>query len=429
MFIKKKNINIIKILENRNILYQVTNRNNLYNILKEKNINLYCGFDLTADSLHIGHLIQLITLQYFQRLGHKPIILLGGATSLIGDPSFKFKTRQNNSIDLINKWLQKISLQLTNFLDFNCGKYSASIINNYEWFHKMDILFFLKKIGKHFYVNHMMNKDAIKKRMKNNNIEGGISFKEFSYNLLQSYDFAYLNKNFNVILQIGGSDQWGHIVSGIDLVKKINKKKVFGLTTKLIVKNDGTKFGKTENKTIWLDSKKTSPYKFFQFWLNIPDSTVFNFLYMFTNYEINFINSFKQKNQKIKKDSLQYLLAEYMTKIVHGEKKLNISKKITNLLFNKNINDLSEKEFYTLLNNIDNLYVENKKFDLSTILVLSKFVSSRTQALTMIKSRAIYINNENVLDNSFIFTEYHKKFNHFTLLRKGKKNFCLIYWK
>ncbi|QJC32793.1 tyrosine--tRNA ligase [Enterobacteriaceae endosymbiont of Donacia semicuprea] len=425
---KKRKIDVIQILENRNILYQVTNKNNLCKILKEKNINLYCGFDLTADSLHIGHLIQLITLQYFQKLGHKPIILLGGATSLIGDPSFKLKKRQTNSIELINTWLQKISLQLENFLDFDCGHYSANIINNYEWFHKMDILSFLKKIGKYFYINNMMNKDSIKKRMTNNNVEG-ISFKEFSYNLLQSYDFAYLNKNFNVILQIGGSDQWGHIISGIDLVKKINKKKVFGLTTNLIIKNDGTKFGKTENKTIWLDSKKTSPYKFFQFWLNIPDSIVFNFLYMFTNYEINFINHFKQKNQRIKKDSPQYLLAEYLTKIVHGEKKLNISKKITNLLFNKNINNLSEKEFYILLNNINNLYLENKEFDLSTILILSKFVSSRNQAFIMIKSHSIYINNEKILNNSFIFTKYHKKFNHFTLLRKGKKNFCLIYWK
>nr|WP_246209071.1 tyrosine--tRNA ligase [Enterobacteriaceae endosymbiont of Donacia clavipes] len=420
-------IDVIEILKNRNILYQVTNKNNLCKILKEKNINLYCGFDLTADSLHIGHLIQLITLQYFQKLGHKPIILLGGATSLIGDPSFKLKKRQTNSIELINTWLQKISLQLENFLDFDCSN-CANIINNYEWFHKMDILFFLKKIGKYFYINNMMNKDSIKKRMTNNNLEG-ISFKEFSYNLLQSYDFAYLNKNFNVILQIGGSDQWGHIVSGIDLVKKINKEKVFGLTTNLIIKNDGTKFGKTENKTIWLDSKKTSPYKFFQFWLNIPDSIVFNFLYMFTNYEINFINHFKQKNQKIKKDSPQYLLAEYLTKIVHGEKKLNISKKITNLLFNKNINNLSEKEFYILLNNINNLYLENKEFDLSTILILSKFVSSRTKAFIMIKSHSIYINNEKILDNSFIFTKYYKKFNHFTLLRKGKKKFCLIYWK
>ncbi|QJC35597.1 tyrosine--tRNA ligase [Enterobacteriaceae endosymbiont of Donacia sparganii] len=424
----KKKINIIKKLENRNILYQVTNKNNLCKILNEQKINLYCGFDLTADSLHIGHLIQLITLKYFQELGHRPIILLGGATSLIGDPSFKLRKRKINSIDLINIWFQKIKLQLTNFLDFNCGNNSATIINNYKWFHKMDILFFLRKIGKHFCVNHMMNKDSIKNRMINNNTEG-ISFTEFSYNLLQAYDFAYLNKNFNVILQIGGSDQWGHIISGIDLIKKIYKKKTFGITTNLILKNDGTKFGKTEKNTIWLDSKKTSPYKFFQFWLNISDSIIFNFLNMFTNISSNIINNYNQKKNNIKQNSPQYLLAEYMTKMIHGQNNLVISKKITNLLFYEKINNLSEKDFFILFNNIDNISLENKIFDLQTILILSKFTSSRTKASILIKSNAIFINNENISNITFKFTKYHKKFNHFTLLRKGKKNFCLIYWK
>ncbi|QJC34008.1 tyrosine--tRNA ligase [Enterobacteriaceae endosymbiont of Donacia cinerea] len=424
----KKKINIIKKLENHNILYQVTNKDNLSKILNETKINLYCGFDLTADSLHIGHLIQLIVLKYFQELGHKPIILLGGATSLIGDPSFKLKKRKINPIDHINIWFHKISLQLNNFLDFNCGKNSAIIINNYEWFHKMNILFFLEKIGKYFNVNHMINKDAIKKRMINNNIEG-ISYTEFSYNLLQSYDFAYLNKKFNVILQIGGSDQWGHIVSGIDLIKKINKKKVFGLTTNLIIKNDGTKFGKTEKKTIWLDSQKTNPYKFFQFWLNIPDSIIFNFLNMFTNYESKIINTFNRKKNNIKKNSPQYFLAEYMTKMVHGENNLIISKKITNLLFYKNINDFSENDFLILLKNIKNIYLENKNIDLKSILVLSKLASSKNKASILIKSNSIYINNENISNTIFIFTKFYKKFNHFSLLRKGKKKFCLIYWK
>ncbi|QJC37645.1 tyrosine--tRNA ligase [Enterobacteriaceae endosymbiont of Donacia bicoloricornis] len=426
--IKKNKIDILKKLKDRNILYQVTNKNNLYKILNEKKINLYCGFDLTADSLHIGHLIQLITLKYFQELGHKPIILLGGATSLIGDPSFKLKKRKINFINNINLWCQKISLQINNFLDFNCGSNSAIIINNYEWFHRMDILFFLKKIGKYFCVNQMINKDAIKKRMINNNNEG-ISFTEFSYNLLQSYDFAYLNKNFDVILQIGGSDQWGHIVSGIDLTKKICKKKVFGLTTNLIIKNDGKKFGKTENETIWLDQKKTSTYKFFQYWLNIPDSIVFNFLNMFTNYELKIINSFNKKKNNVKKKSPQYLLAEYMTNMVHGKDNLIISKKITNLLFYKNINNFSENDFLILSKNIKYLYLENKNINLQTVLILSKFTSSKNRASILIKSNSIYINNESISDISFTFAKYHKKFNHFTLLRKGKKNFCLIYWK
>ncbi|QJC38044.1 tyrosine--tRNA ligase [Enterobacteriaceae endosymbiont of Donacia marginata] len=426
--IKENRINILKKLEDRNIIYQVTNKNNLYKILNEKKISLYCGFDLTADSLHIGHLIQLITLKYFQELGHKPIILLGGATSLIGDPSFKLKKRKINIIDNINLWFKKISLQINNFLDFNCGENSAIIINNYEWFNKMNVLFFLKKIGKYFYINQMINKDSIKKRMINNNTEG-ISFTEFSYNLLQSYDFAYLNKNFNVILQIGGSDQWGNIVSGIDLIKKIYKKKVFGITTNLIIKDDGTKFGKTETETIWLDHQKTNTYKFFQFWLNIPDSIVFNFLNMFTHYTSEIIDNFNKKKNNVKKNSPQYLLAEYMTNLVHGKDNLIISKKITNLLFYKKVHNFSENDFLILSQNIENLYLEDKNFNLQTILILSKFASSKSKASILIKSNSIYINNENISDISFIFTKYHKKFDHFTLLRKGKKNFCLIYWK
>ncbi|QJC35193.1 tyrosine--tRNA ligase [Enterobacteriaceae endosymbiont of Donacia proxima] len=428
--IKKNKINILKKLKDRDILYQITNKKKLFTILNEKNINLYCGFDLTADSLHIGHLIQLFTLKYFQELGHKPIIILGGATSLIGDPSFRFKKRKINSIDIINIWFHKISIQIKNILDFNCGKNSAIIINNYDWFHKINILSFLKKIGRYFCVNHMMNKDFIKNRIINNEING-ISFTEFSYNLLQSYDFAYLNKNFNVILQLGGSDQWGNITSGINLIKKMYKKKVFGITTNLIVKNDGTKFGKTEKKTIWLDKNKTNPYKFFQFWLNIPDSLIFKFLYMFTNLKLETINDFKKKKNNIKKNSPQYLLAEYMTKIIHGKYNLILSKKITNILFYKKIQNLSKNDYSILLNNINSITItiDNKISSLQEILILSKFASSYSQASRLIESNCIYINNEKISTISFIFTKYHKKFNHFTLLRKGKKKFCLIYWK
>ncbi|QJC33600.1 tyrosine--tRNA ligase [Enterobacteriaceae endosymbiont of Donacia provostii] len=427
--IKKNRINILEELQNRNILYQVTDKKKISAILNKKYINLYCGFDLTSDSLHIGHLIQLFTLKYFQELGHKPIILLGGATSLIGDPSFKLKKRKINSIDNINIWFHKISIQIKKFLDFNCGKNSAIIINNNIWFNKMNILYFLNKIGKYFHINHMMNKDFIKNRILNNSTDG-ISFTEFSYSLLQSYDFAYLNKNFDVILQLGGSDQWGNIISGINLIKKMYKKEVFGITTNLIVKNDGTKFGKTEKKTIWLDKNKTSSYDFFQFWLNIPDSLIYKFLFMFTNLKTNIINNFKNKKNNIKNYSPQYLLAEYMTKRVHGEYHLLLSKKITNILFYKHFNNLTENDFLILLKNINNIILNNnKEFSLQKILILSKFASSNSQAYRLIQSNSIYINNEKISKTSFILNQYYKKFNHFTLLRKSKKNFCLIYWK
>ncbi|QJC29304.1 tyrosine--tRNA ligase [Enterobacteriaceae endosymbiont of Plateumaris rustica] len=426
---KNNKIDLIQTLEYRNIINQITDKNNLKNIIMKKNINLYCGFDPTADSLHIGHLIPLITLKYFQKLGHKPIILLGGATGLIGDPSFKSQERKKQSIYLINEWISKITLQLKYFLDFNCGYNSAIIVNNYDWFNKMNILSFLKKIGKYFYINQMMNKECIKNRI-NKNIQG-ISFTEFSYNLLQSYDFTYLNKYFDVILQIGGSDQWGHIVSGIDLVKKIYKKQVFGLTNKLITKNDGTKFGKTENKTIWLDPLKTNPYNFFQFWLNINDSLVYNFLKMFTSIEINTIKDLQKSNKNsIKKNSAQNMLAEYMTCLVHGKNALESAKKITNNIFYKKLDDLSKNDFDMLLvNGINNVILENKNYSLQEILILSKLANSRSHAKNMIESNSIYINNKKNSSILYYFTKKDKIFNHFTLLRRGKKNFCLLYWK
>ncbi|WP_425483709.1 tyrosine--tRNA ligase [Enterobacteriaceae endosymbiont of Plateumaris sericea] len=430
MIISKNNkIDLIQKLEYRNIINQITDKNNLKNILMQKNINLYCGFDPTADSLHIGHLIPLITLRYFQKLGHKPIILLGGATGLIGDPSFKFEKRKKQPINLINEFINKISLQLKNFLDFNCGSNSAIIVNNYDWFSNMNILFFLKDIGKYFYVNQMMNKESIKNRI-NKNIQG-ISFTEFSYNLLQSYDFAYLNKYFNVTLQIGGSDQWGHIISGIDLIKKLYKQKVFGLTNKLIIKNDGTKFGKTENKPIWLNPLKTSPYDFFQFWLNINDSLVYNFLKMFTSIKINIIEDLqKSNNNSIKKNSAQNILAEYMTCLVHGKNALESAKKITDNIFYKKLDNLSKNDFNLLLDNgINNIILENKNYSLQEVLILSKLAKSRSHARNMIESNSIYINNQKKTNILFYFTKEDKIFNHFTLLRRGKKNFCLLYWK
>ncbi|QJC28526.1 tyrosine--tRNA ligase [Enterobacteriaceae endosymbiont of Plateumaris consimilis] len=430
MIISKNNEkNLIKTLEYRNIINQITDKNNLKNILMEKKINLYCGFDPTADSLHIGHLIPLIILRYFQKLGHKPIILLGGATGLIGDPSFKLQERKKQPIDLMNKWISKISSQIKLFLDFNCGSNSALIVNNYDWFSKMNVLFFLKEIGKYFCVNQMMNKESIKNRI-NRNIQG-ISFTEFSYNLLQSYDFAYLNKYFNVILQIGGSDQWGHIVSGVDLVKKIYKQQVFGLTNKLITKNDGTKFGKTENKTIWLDALKTSPYDFFQFWLNVDDNLVYNFLKMFTTIKINTIENLqKSNNNSIKKNSAQNILAEHMTYLVHGKNALESAKKITDHIFHKKLNDLSKNDFNMLLiNGINNIVLKNENYSLQEILILSRLAKSRSHAKNMIESNSIYINNKKKSDILYFFTEEDKIFNHFTLLRRGKKNFCLLYWK
>ncbi|QJC30736.1 tyrosine--tRNA ligase [Enterobacteriaceae endosymbiont of Macroplea appendiculata] len=420
-------IDILHQLKSREILYQITDMSNLHKLLSNNKINLYCGFDLTADSLHIGHLITIITLKYFQKLGHNIIILLGGATSLIGDPSFKHKQRSIINMDIINKWYTNISIQLQYFFQ----ETNITIVNNFDWFNSMNVLFFLKNIGQNFYVNQMINKDAIKNRFIKNKEHNHISYTEFSYNLLQAYDFAFLYKNNNVMLQIGGSDQWGNIVSGIELIKKLYQYKVYGLTTHLITKKNGVKFGKTENQTIWLDKNKTTPYLFFQYWLNISDSIVFKLLKMFTKIDSRIINEMKHKKTYYNKQkSAQYILAEYMTNLVHGKTELLIVQKITYLLFVKQFSRLIENDFYFLLkNNINNIFLNQKKYSLQDILVCSHLAPSKKQAKNMIQAHAIHINDQIITDINFICNIQCSKFNHFSLLRKGKKNFVLIFWQ
>lgn len=254
--------NLIKQLQERGLVAQVTDEEALAERLAQGPIALYCGFDPTADSLHLGHLVPLLCLKRFQQAGHKPVALVGGATGLIGDPSFKASERKLNTEDTVQEWVDKIRNQVAPFLDFDCGENAAIAANNYDWFGSMNVLTFLRDIGKHFSVNQMINKEAVKQRLNRDDV--GISFTEFSYNLLQGYDFACLNERYGVALQIGGSDQWGNITSGIDLTRRLHQNQVFGLTVPLITKADGTKFGKTEGGAVWLDPKKTSPYKFYQ---------------------------------------------------------------------------------------------------------------------------------------------------------------------
>lgn len=245
---------LIKQLQERGLVAQVTDENALAERLAQGPVALYCGFDPTADSLHLGHLVPLLCLKRFQDAGHRPVALVGGATGMIGDPSFKADERKLNTAETVGEWVEKIRRQVAPFLDFECGSNSAIAANNYDWFGQMNVLTFLRDIGKHFSVNQMINKEAVKQRL--NRDDQGISFTEFSYNLLQGYDFACLNERHGVVLQIGGSDQWGNITSGIDLTRRLHQNQVFGLTVPLITKSDGTKFGKTEGGAVWLDAKK-----------------------------------------------------------------------------------------------------------------------------------------------------------------------------
>ncbi|ELX8378721.1 tyrosine--tRNA ligase [Providencia vermicola] len=420
--------NLIKQLQERGLVAQVTDEDALAERLAQGPISLYCGFDPTADSLHLGHLVPLLCLKRFQLAGHKPVALVGGATGLIGDPSFKASERKLNTAETVQEWVEKIRNQVSPFLSFDCGDNSAKLANNYDWFGKMDVLTFLRDIGKHFSVNQMINKEAVKQRLNRDDV--GISFTEFAYNLLQGYDFANLNKEHGVELQIGGSDQWGNITSGIDLTRRLHQNQVFGMTVPLITKADGTKFGKTEGGAVWLDPKKTSPYKFYQFWINTADADVYRFLKFFTFMELSEIDALEEEDKNSgKAPRAQYVLAENVTRLVHGEEGLAAARRITESLFSGAVSDLTEADFEQLAQDgMPCITLENGA-DLQQALVDSELTPSRGQARTAISSNAVAINGQKQTDPMYVFNDSDRLFGRFTLIRRGKKNDCLINWK
>lgn len=420
--------NLIKQLQERGLVAQVTDEDALAERLAQGPISLYCGFDPTADSLHLGHLVPLLCLKRFQLAGHKPVALVGGATGLIGDPSFKASERKLNTAETVQEWVDKIRNQVSPFLSFDCGDNSAALANNYDWFGKMDVLTFLRDIGKHFSVNQMINKEAVKQRLNRDDV--GISFTEFAYNLLQGYDFANLNKEYGVTLQIGGSDQWGNITSGIDLTRRLHQNQVFGLTVPLITKSDGTKFGKTEGGAVWLDPKKTSPYKFYQFWINTADADVYRFLKFFTFMELNEIDALEEEDKNSgKAPRAQYILAENVTRLVHGDEGLAAARRITESLFSGSVGDLTEEDFEQLAQDgMPSIRLEDGA-DLQQALVDSELTPSRGQARTAISSNAVAVNGQKQVEPMYVFDENDRLFGRFTLIRRGKKNDCLITWK
>ncbi|ARU93857.1 tyrosine--tRNA ligase [Tatumella citrea] len=420
--------NLIQQLQERGLIAQVTDEDALSERLAKGPVALYCGFDPTADSLHLGHLVPLLCLKRFQDAGHKPVALVGGATGLIGDPSFKASERKLNTSETVGEWVEKIRHQVSPFLNFDCGANSAVAANNYDWFGSMNVLTFLRDIGKHFSVNQMINKEAVKQRL--NRDDQGISFTEFSYNLLQGYDFACLNKLHDVCLQIGGSDQWGNITSGIDLTRRLHQNQVFGLTVPLITKSDGTKFGKTEGGAVWLDAKKTSPYKFYQFWINTADADVYRFLKFFTFMSIDEINALQEEDQQSgKAPRAQYVLAEQVTQLVHGEEGLAAARRITESLFSGALSSLTEEDFAQLAQDGMPAVTLSQGDDLQQALVAAELVPSRGQARTLISSNAVAINGEKQFDAEYHFSDADKLFGRYTVLRRGKKHYCLINWQ
>ena len=398
--------------------------------LKKSLIVGYIGFDPTADSLHIGNLVQIMTLVHFQKCGHKPIILIGGATGMVGDPSGKSKERVLLSEKIINQNIKGIKKQLLKFLDFNCGENSAEIVNNHDWFKDIKILDFIRDIGKYISVNQMMSKDSVKSRL-----ESGISFTEFTYQLIQGYDFYYLFKNKNCILQLGGSDQWGNIVSGTELIRKKLKGESYALTTPLIKKSDGSKFGKTESGNLWLDSKKTSPYKFYQYWLNSSDADAINFIKIFSlkdKSEIEILIKTHLKNPHLR--ILQENLARELTIRVHDEESYNNAVQVSRILFGKNTTDemlnISEKDILDIFEGVPQHEISmNEIINGINIIELlaqkSKIFKSNGEVMRMLRSNAISINKKKVNEHKII-NQKDIIGDKYIIIQKGKKNYFLI---
>ena len=428
---------LINELQQRGLIAQTTDAEALQQLLDQEQISLYCGFDPTADSLHIGHLLPVLALRRFQLAGHKPIALVGGATGMIGDPSFKAVERSLNTPETVAGWVEKIRNQLTPFLSFD-GENAAVMANNHDWFGGMGCLDFLRDIGKHFSVNAMMNKESVKQRLDRDDV--GISFTEFAYSLLQAYDFTQLNSRHACKLQIGGSDQWGNITAGIDLTRRLNKDTVYGLTLPLVTKSDGTKFGKTEGGAVWLDAKKTSPYQFYQFWLKVADADVYKFLKFFTFLSVEEINAIEAADQASgSKPEAQRILAEQMTRLIHGEEALAAAQRISASLFAEDQSDLTESDFEQLaLDGLPSFKVEGN-VNVVEALVLADLAKSNKEGRGFVASGAVALNGTVAVannpehaaekpDDAFMLTEADKRFDRYTIIRRGKKLHGLLIW-
>jgi tyrosyl-tRNA synthetase len=386
----------------------------------------YIGFDPTADSLHVGHLVQIMTLVHFQRAGHKPYALVGGATGMVGDPSGKSQERNLLDAETLQHNVACVKKQLEAFLNFNSGSNAAEMVNNYDWFEKMSFLDFIRDVGKHISVNYMMAKDSVKKRL-----ETGMSFTEFSYQLVQGYDFYYLNQHHNCILQLGGSDQWGNIVTGTELIRRKAGGEAYAVTTPLIKKADGTKFGKTESGSVWLDPEKTSPYAFYQFWLNASDTDAANYIRIFTLKSKEEIEALEAQHAEAPHlRVLQKAIAEDITTRVHGAAALQTAIAASNILFGKStaedLRSLSEKDFFAVFEGVPQASVSISDFQngLSIVEALAAktgFLSSNGEARRELKANAISVNKEKVAEDYILSTQDLIN-DRYILLGKGKKN-------
>ena len=388
----------------------------------------YIGFDPTADSLHIGNLVQIMILVHLQRCGHKPFALVGGATGMVGDPSGKSKERNLLDLKTLNHNLNAVQKQLEQFLDFDCGKNAAEVVNNYDWFKEFSFLDFIRDVGKHMSVNYMMAKDSVKNRL-----ETGMSFTEFSYQLVQAYDFYWLWKNKNCKVQLGGSDQWGNIVSGTELIRRKGEGKAFAVTTPLIERADGGKFGKTEIGNIWLDETKTSPYKFYQFWLNSSDEDAKNYIKIFTllsEKEIVTLVADHEATPHLR--LLQKAIADEVTTRVHSKEDLEMAIKASTILFGNSTADdlksLDENTFLSVFEGVPKFEMGKAALNCGILDILAEktqIFESKGEARRMISSNAVSINKEKIAED-FQLSKNDLLSEKYLLIQKGKKNYFLI---
>ncbi|HDG4596931.1 TPA: tyrosine--tRNA ligase [Staphylococcus aureus] len=413
---------LIEDLKWRGLIYQQTDEQGIEDLLNKEQVTLYCGADPTADSLHIGHLLPFLTLRRFQEHGHHPIVLIGGGTGMIGDPSGKSEERVLQTEEQVDKNIEGISKQMHNIFEFGTD-HGAVLVNNRDWLGQISLISFLRDYGKHVGVNYMLGKDSIQSRL-----EHGISYTEFTYTILQAIDFGHLNRELNCKIQVGGSDQWGNITSGIELMRRMyGQTDAYGLTIPLVTKSDGKKFGKSESGAVWLDAEKTSPYEFYQFWINQSDEDVIKFLKYFTFLGKEEVDRLEQsKNEAPHLREAQKTLAEEVTKFIHGEDALNDAIRISQALFSGDLKSLSAKELKDGFKDVPQVTLSNDTTNIVEVLIETGISPSKRQAREDVNNGAIYINGERQQDVNYALAPEDKIDGEFTIIRRGKKKYFMV---
>ena len=419
-------MNIFDELKERGLIFQTTDEEALREALTEGMVSYYVGYDPTADSLHLGNLVLILTMKRLQMAGHKPYPLVGGATGLVGDPSFKDAERGLQTKETVVEWANKIRAQLERFLDFENGENKAQMENNYNWFKDLTFIDFLRDVGKYYTINYMMSKDSVKSR-----IETGISYTEFAYQIMQGYDFYELNQRHGITLQLGGSDQWGNMTAGTELLRRKAGKTGHVITIPLITDSTGKKFGKSEGNAIWLDADKTSPFEMYQFWLNVNDDDAVKMLKIFTFLSLEEIAEIAEKFEEARHERLaQKVLAREVVTLVHGQAAYEQAVKITDTLFGGgDLKALDAKSILSGLKDVPTYQVKSDdNLNIVELLISAGIENSKRQAREDVTNGAIYINGERIQDLNYMLSDADKIDKQLTVIRRGKKkNFILTY--